>query len=245
MKERIIFRNATILEGPDLKVREEAYLVVETDQIIDIGVTPLSEGMDLEGALVIPAFVNAHTHIGDGIAKEAGVGLSTEEAVGPPDGLKYRYLNELSAEGLRRSLESAIEELLRNGITAFGDFREGGAPGALALKSIMAEKPLKTVIFGAAMGNPGQEGYLSEQEEVAGAAHGLGIGDVALFSETELASLKGMLAARGKKLAVHGAETKAAQELCVKTWGSSEIIRILGFSPGLVYTPDQSLSRRS
>ena len=87
MKKRVIYRNATLLKGPDLKVREEAYLVVETDQIIDIGTTPLSEGIDLCGALVIPAFIDAHTHIGDGIAKEAGVGLSTEEAVSPPDGL--------------------------------------------------------------------------------------------------------------------------------------------------------------
>jgi len=87
VKKRVIYRNATLLKGPDLKVREEAYLVVETDQIIDIGTTPLSEGIDLCGALVIPAFIDAHTHIGDGIAKEAGVGLSTEEAVSPPDGL--------------------------------------------------------------------------------------------------------------------------------------------------------------
>lgn len=233
MKERVIYRNATLLEGSDLKVREDAYLVVEADQIIDLGTTPLYEGMDLDGALVIPAFVNAHTHIGDGIAKEAGVGLSAEEAVSPPDGLKYRYLNELSAEGLSRSLESAIEELLRNGITAFGDFREGGVEGTLALRSIMEGKPLKVVIFGAATANPGQEGYLTEQEGVAGAAHGLGIGDVALFSETELASLKSLLAAGGKKLAVHGAETKAAQELCFNNWRKSEIIRILDFSPEL------------
>ncbi len=122
---------------------------------------------------------------------------------------------------------------MRNGITAFGDFREGGVEGTLALRSIIEEKPLKAVIFGTAVTNPGRDGYLSEQEEVAGSANGLGIGDVAVFSETELASLKGMLAAKGKKLAVHGAETEAAQELCFNNWGKSEIIRILEFSPGL------------
>ena len=74
---------------------------------------------------------------------------------------------------MRRSLESAVEELLPNGITAFGDFREGGVEGTLALRSIIEEKELKAVIFGSAMTNPGKDGYLTEQEEVSAAAHGL------------------------------------------------------------------------
>jgi cytosine/adenosine deaminase-related metal-dependent hydrolase len=31
--------------------------------------------------IVLPAFVNAHTHLGDSVAKEAAVGLSLDEAV--------------------------------------------------------------------------------------------------------------------------------------------------------------------
>ena len=38
-------------------------------------------------ATVRPAFANAHTHIGDSVAKEAGAGLSLDDLVAPPDGL--------------------------------------------------------------------------------------------------------------------------------------------------------------
>ena len=42
--------------------------------------------------ILLPAFVNAHTHLGDSVAKEAAVGLSLDEAVAPPDSLKHRRL---------------------------------------------------------------------------------------------------------------------------------------------------------
>ncbi|MEW5817768.1 MAG: amidohydrolase family protein [Spirochaetota bacterium] len=147
MKPSLVFKNATLLEGTALKVREDAYLVVEDDRIAAIGSGRIPEGLDLGGALVFPAFVNAHTHISDSIAKEAGVGLPTERAVSPPDGLKYRYLKQLSARELRQSLADSMREMWANGITAFGDFREGGWEGLAALKEVLEGKPIKAVIF--------------------------------------------------------------------------------------------------
>ena len=37
--------------------------------------------------VILPAFVNAHTHLGDSVAKEAATGLSLDDAVAPPDSL--------------------------------------------------------------------------------------------------------------------------------------------------------------
>ena len=48
--------------------------------------------------IVLPAFVNAHTHVGDSVAKEAAVGLGLEEAVVPPDSLKHRRLSAADRE---------------------------------------------------------------------------------------------------------------------------------------------------
>ena len=82
-----------------------------------------------DGAIVCPAFVNAHTHLGDSIAKEAGRGLGLEALVAPPDGLKHRLLREANREelvaGMRRSLRFAA----RGGTAACYDFREGGVAG--------------------------------------------------------------------------------------------------------------------
>ncbi|GAB6862817.1 hypothetical protein JCM17092_29060 [Haloplanus litoreus] len=49
---------------------------------------------------ILPAFVNAHTHLGDSDAKEAAVGLSLNEAVAPSDGVNYPAR---SLRSLRRS----------------------------------------------------------------------------------------------------------------------------------------------
>ncbi|WP_247728576.1 amidohydrolase family protein [Halovivax limisalsi] len=113
----------TILRGPEFEPVEGRLRVVN-GVIQEI----VPDDVDSE-RIVAPAFVNAHTHLGDSIAKEAGRGLSLEELVAPPDGLKHRLLREASddelIEGMRRSLSFA----LRSGTAACLDFREGGVAG--------------------------------------------------------------------------------------------------------------------
>ena len=48
--------------------------------------------------LIVPTFVNAHTHIGDSFIKKKHIKLprNIEELVGPPNGLKHRLLNVAS-----------------------------------------------------------------------------------------------------------------------------------------------------
>ncbi|SFR31080.1 MULTISPECIES: amidohydrolase family protein [Halorubrum] len=98
--------------------------------------------------IVLPAFVNAHTHLGDSVAKEAAVGLSLEEAVVPPDSLKHRRLAAADREELVSAMRRTLRFMRRTGTVSALDFRESGRAGARALREAAAETGVDPFIFG-------------------------------------------------------------------------------------------------
>jgi len=97
--------------------------------------------------IVLPAFVNAHTHIGDSIAKEAGGGLSLEELVAPPDGLKHRLLRAASRDDLVNAMERSLGFMQRAGTAACLDFREGGVEGVRMLEAAADGREIDALSF--------------------------------------------------------------------------------------------------
>ena len=229
-----VYKNMTLLEGSDFRIRENAYLVVEQGAILEIGEGWRGDGIDMGGAIVLPAFVDAHTHLADHAIKDVAVGHPTVEAVSPPDGLKYRYLQELSFTELTAALREAMTECLRSGIVACGDFREGGAEGVRALREASDELPFRAVAYGDATCLPSDLAYVNELGSVWKTAEGVGVGDIVRFDDADVASLKARLGHAGKRLAAHTAETQEAQRACLSTWGESEVTRILKADPDLL-----------
>ncbi len=90
--------------------------------------------------IVIPSFINAHTHLGDSIAKDAAVGLSLEEAVVPPDSLKHEQLAAADRSELVTAMRRTLRLMGRTGTMSCLDFREFGIEGARALRD--AAKPV-------------------------------------------------------------------------------------------------------
>ncbi len=230
-----IYKNATILAGPELRMMERAAIVLDGAYIAEIRDDSSVRGVDLNGAIVFPCFVNAHTHIGDYGAKDLAVGLPTVKAVSPPDSVKYRYLQSLTPEESVESMRCGAREMLAAGIAAFGDFREGGVKGAELLKDAVQGLPIKAVIFAEPTAEPRDwYAYLQETAALGEAADGLGIGDITLFTDEQLTVLKGALETHSAKLAVHIAETREAQRASKERWGASEVTRILEVTPDLL-----------
>ena len=98
--------------------------------------------------IVLPAFVNAHTHIGDSVAKEAGVGLGLEAAVAPPDSEKHRQLAAASREELVTAMRRTLRFMQQLGTAAHLDFRESGEAGTTALKTAASETATDAFILG-------------------------------------------------------------------------------------------------
>ncbi|USZ67800.1 amidohydrolase family protein [Halorussus salilacus] len=132
----------TVLRGPEFDP-VEGRVVVE-----DGAITAIEEESVDSSDIVVPAFVNAHTHIGDSIAKEAGAGLSLDELVAPPDGLKHRLLRAASREEKVEAMRRSIRMMERTGTASFLEFREGGVEGVYALREAAEGLDVDPVILG-------------------------------------------------------------------------------------------------
>ena len=139
----------TVLTGPEFEP-VEGRVVVADGEIVRI------EEREVDGdGVILPAFVNAHTHIGDSIAKEAGEGLSLDALVAPPDGLKHRLLRAASHEEKVAAMARTLRYMESTGTGTFLEFREGGVEGVAALRDAVAgegvefgARAIEPVVFG-------------------------------------------------------------------------------------------------
>ncbi|WP_435332788.1 amidohydrolase family protein [Haloarchaeobius sp. TZWWS8] len=150
------------LEGTIL--RGESFEPVEGRVVVDDGeITAVEETETESDAIVCPAFVNAHTHIGDSIAKEAGGGLSLVELVAPPDGLKHRLLRQASFEELVDAMHRSLRFMQSGGTATCIEFREGGVEGVEAIREAAKGLGIDPVVLGRetvdAMAHEGADGF--------------------------------------------------------------------------------------
>lgn len=134
--------SGTILAGPTYEPTPGRI------HIEDGEITALEEASVDSTQLIAPAFVNGHTHLGDSIAKGAGRGLSLEELVAPPDGLKHRLLEAASRDELIAGMRRSLQYMEAAGTAATLEFREGGVAGVTALTEAAAETAVDPVILG-------------------------------------------------------------------------------------------------
>ncbi len=131
----------TILAGRDFEP-------VEGRVVVDEGEIAAVEAVAVDSTdVVLPAFVNAHTHVGDSVAKEAGEGLTMEELVAPPDGLKHRILRSTDREALVAGMRRTLSFMASAGTAAHVDFREGGVDGVSQLRAAGTGVDVESVIM--------------------------------------------------------------------------------------------------
>ncbi len=156
----------------------------------------------LAKGLILPGFVNAHTHLGDAVVLEEPRG-TLEEIVAPPEGLKFRRLKAASRQELRIAMRGALRRMVNGGTTATLDFREGGLPGLTSLRDAVSGLPVEVV----ALGRP--EGLQYDEGEVAGLlkrADGIGVSSVSDWSAAPLSDLARHAKTNGLLFALHASE---------------------------------------
>ncbi|ADC66382.1 amidohydrolase [Ferroglobus placidus DSM 10642] len=77
--------------------------------------------------VIFRSFVNAHTHLGDSVAKDPER-TSLEKLVGP-GGYKFKVLSSAKEEEIVEEMKRSIELAYKSGATEVFDFREGGIKG--------------------------------------------------------------------------------------------------------------------
>ena len=135
------------LEG--LVLRGRTFDPVEGRVVIDDGnIVAIEETATDSDAIICPAFVNAHTHIGDSIAKEAGAGLSLDDLVAPPDGLKHRLLRAASTAEKVDAMRRSLRFMARSGTARTIEFREGGVEGVRAIREALDGLDVEATVLG-------------------------------------------------------------------------------------------------
>ena len=105
---------ANALIGPDLEFIQGVYIQVdEQGTIVEITEEQKPTTYLLPHSyILIPGFVNAHTHVADAFLKDQGYGLSLDETIGP-EGIKHNKLNSSTIEEQRNSIQNSLEMLVK------------------------------------------------------------------------------------------------------------------------------------
>lgn len=155
--------------------------------------------------IALPAVPNGHTHLGDFMLHdEVRPGMTVEELVAPPHGLKHRLLGKID---VTESITRALNVMKANGTGHFCDFREGGLRGIedMARAMVSGGRGLKGTI----LGRPA--GLTYDRDEVDGlleGCDGIGISGIGDWDKDELGKLARHVKGKGKVLALHVSEAR-------------------------------------
>lgn len=219
--------NGTVLKGNNLHPVHEN-IVVEEGVIVEIAKDVLKgEIIDAEGFIVCPTFLNAHTHIGDSIIKDECYGLTIDEMVKPPNGVKHKALSKASDNDILDSMKLSMWDMVLSGTSHFIDYREGGVEGVKLLKKAAEDIPITPIILGRDDSFYGDDPDLHKVKiainkllKVADGIAPSGFGEIT----DEVAHLIVEECSKKSKIAsIHAAESKEAQLNSIEKTGRTEI----------------------
>ena len=237
----MLIKNVSALLGSELKFESNTNIQIQNGTFkriqSNIKSSRKEDSIDCEGLLVLPGFVNAHTHIGDSIGKDVTLNSSVDKRIHPVFGAKSKILKKTSPENLANFMKNSCHSMIRKGITTFVDFREGGLDGVLLLKKVLSETPLRSIILGRIefyhevdqirKNSSFPKEKISELTELLKKCDGIGISGANENSNSVL----NYYSKTTKLRAIHSSETKQSVSKSKKTFGKSETIRALTLKP--------------
>jgi len=231
----LIINDISLFLGQELEYVERGFLVIEDGRIKKAGAGSYrGDSMDGRGFLAIPGFINAHTHVADSIAKDIAAGQRLNRRIHPVFGAKKKILEKSNPDHLKSFIRNSAVSMMKKGIIAFADFREGGADGVKLLRNAVAGLPIKCFALGRTgyYGAPDEKSDLpgdaiQEAGDVLASADGLGISGA--NENPDLALVRYRTLAGTKLLAIHAAESKETVAFSKNHTGRSEVERIMQF----------------
>ena len=238
--------NISLFIGENLEYIDRGYVVVKNGIIESVGTGDYkgkSDGAiyDGEGILAIPGFINAHTHIGDSFGKDIGVDSAFETRIHPIYGIKNKILRKSERKHLVNFMRSSAMSMMRNGIVAFADFREGGLEGIDQIKEAISGLSIKGIVLGRPefyhdiskdfVKNPKLPPDVIELVfQIANRVDGLGISGANENTDNSLNEYGKVLKNSLKKkflIGIHAAESLETTKKSITVTGKSEVQRIV------------------
>ena len=243
----LILKNISLLFGENLDYIDNGYIIIKSGKIKHIG-SGYYEGKDDgpiydgEGILACPGFVNAHTHIGDSIGKDIGLDSSFESRIHPIHGIKNKILQKSDRKHLIKFMRSSLISMMRNGIVAFADFREGGLQGIDQIKEATSGLSIKSIVLGRPehyydisrdfYNNPKFDpNVIGLIRNILNFADGLGISGANENTDNSLNQYREIIQKKSLKIkyliGIHSSESPESVEKSMTITGKSEVQRII------------------
>ena len=238
----MILKNISILYGTELKYIESTDVQIKNGNFEKISkkISSKEKSIDCSNLLLIPGFINSHTHIADSIGKDLSIDADVDSKIHPMIGLKQKLLKETPKKSLSKYIKNSAKSMIKKGITTFIDFREGGLDGVLLLKSALDNLPIRCIILGRIehyntkneikqnMSLPKE--HIKQLTQLLKNCDGIGISGTNENSNSNLQSY-----AKTKKIrAIHAAETKDSVNTSKKLTAKSEIQRAMLLRPSFL-----------
>lgn len=235
---------ATVVVGEALGVADPGYVVVRDGRIAEVGEGDGPTGIpsiDLPGRLLVPAFINCHTHIEDAGLKELGFGVPAGvNLLFEPDGLRHRRMAEQGEDEIRQGVRDAALQMIQSGTVAFADYRTGGARGAALVRDACAGLPIRAIVFGGHTAFPVQSDealrtnrgaltpeQIADIEETLSVADGFAPVRVNDTTDEALRQISDVVRKAGRRLSTHSAASPDYRELSLARTGKSDIDRAI------------------
>ncbi|MHA1198333.1 MAG: amidohydrolase family protein [Candidatus Heimdallarchaeaceae archaeon] len=209
------------LVGPDLEFMKNVFIQIDEEGTISkISKDQKPADYELSSSyVIIPGFVNPHTHVADAFLKDHAYGMSLENAVGP-NGLKHSRLNSSSEEEKAESIRNSLELLVENGYTTFVDFREEGKQGIQLLKEALDDYPVRGLILGRQHGD-------DKITDILDQADGLGFSDIFSLNDEIITESRILKKNNSSKLfAIHASESMEVISESLTKFGKPDIEKI-------------------
>ncbi len=243
----LTINNISLFFGENLEYIEKGYIIIKNGRIENVGSgdykgSSSENTYEGQGILVIPGFVNAHTHIGDSIGKDIGVDSTFNSRIHPTHGIKNKILQKSVRKHLINFMRSSVISMMRNGIVAFADFREGGLQGIEQITEATSGLSIKCI----RLGRP--EYYYDVSQDfnqnpkfppdvieliynILNIADGLGISGANENTDNSLKEYRRIIQKESLKkkflLGIHASESLQTEKKSITATGKSEVQRIV------------------
>jgi cytosine/adenosine deaminase-related metal-dependent hydrolase len=236
-----------VLHGPDLRPHRCKRLVVRGDTIAELNLGPPCTSLDAGALVVMPAMVNAHTHMGDAILPDGATGMTLEQGFFRPDGYKYRQLAARARADHLPHITAHLGYMARSGTATHIDFREQGVYGSELLREAARSTGVNSVVLGqfaelpfdAAQLARNSEGLaptaLGELERLLAVADGFSESTMNDLTDLAWRQIRSATEKLGKLRAIHCLENDAYRDTSMAVTGRGDLERALQlFAPHLV-----------
>jgi cytosine/adenosine deaminase-related metal-dependent hydrolase len=243
----LVLKNISLFVGENLDYVDNGYIVIKNGKIEKVGTGEYKSKSNKNifegrGILVIPGFINAHTHIGDSIGKDIGVNSKFELRIHPVHGIKNRILKRSKRGHLVNFMRSSMISMMKKGIVVIADFREGGIHGIEQFIEATSGLSIKSIILGRPehyfdishdfCKNPSIPQHVMDSiHSILDISDGLGISGANENTDNSLNEYRNIIQKRSLKkkylLGIHSSESTETEKKSITVTGKSEVQRIV------------------